>query len=159
MVCSHGNWVSRGRQDWHVVHLHRRGFGDRRRRNLAKENYHLVYLNRKTELRLIIHLSIHSGYFYSASSRPLLLRRASDTARILYRGFHAEAPQATASEGLAQGPYVAARAGVEPTTLRMKGVESTNEPPRPTIRLRVSFYVTLSTHKWFYFLPRHLCRW
>src|SRR6218665_120444 len=28
--------------------------------------------------------------------------------------FHAEAPQATVSEGLAQGPYVAARAGVEP---------------------------------------------
>jgi len=46
--------------------------------------------------------------------------------------FHAKAPQATASEGLAQGPYVAARAGSEPTTLRMKGPESTNEPPRPT---------------------------
>jgi len=27
--------------------------------------------------------------------------------------FHAEAPHATASEGLAQDPYVAARAGVE----------------------------------------------
>ena len=38
--------------------------------------------------------------------------------------FHAEAPQATASEGLAQGPYVAARAGLEPTTLRTKGDES-----------------------------------
>ena len=46
--------------------------------------------------------------------------------------FHAEAPQATASEGLAQGPYVAARAGFEPTTLRTKGDESANEPPRPT---------------------------
>src|SRR6218665_2252103 len=34
--------------------------------------------------------------------------------------FHAEAPQATVSEGLAQGPYVAARAGVEPTTLRLR---------------------------------------
>ena len=46
--------------------------------------------------------------------------------------FHAEAPQATASEGLAQGPYMAAGAGFEPTTLRTKGDESTNEPPRPT---------------------------
>ena len=46
--------------------------------------------------------------------------------------FHAEAPQATASEGLAQGPYVAASAGFEPTTLRTKGDESTNQPPRPT---------------------------
>jgi len=35
--------------------------------------------------------------------------------------FYAEAPQATASEGLAQGLYVAARAGFEPTTLRTKG--------------------------------------
>ena len=44
---------------------------------------------------------------------------------------HAEAPHATAEEGPAQGPYVAARAGFEPATLRTKGTESTNEPPRP----------------------------
>jgi len=30
--------------------------------------------------------------------------------------FQAEAPQATASEGLAQSPYVAVRAGFEPAT-------------------------------------------
>ena len=46
--------------------------------------------------------------------------------------FHAEASQATASEGLTQGPYVAARAGYEPTTLRSIAIDSTNEPPRPT---------------------------
>jgi len=40
--------------------------------------------------------------------------------------FHAEAPHATASEGLAQGPYVAARAKLEPMTLGTKGKESTN---------------------------------
>jgi len=40
--------------------------------------------------------------------------------------FHAEASQATMSEGLSQGPYVASRAGVEPMTLRTKGVDSTN---------------------------------
>ena len=45
--------------------------------------------------------------------------------------FHAEAPQETVSEGLAQDPYVAARAGVEPMTLRTKGVDST-KAPRPT---------------------------
>ena len=44
--------------------------------------------------------------------------------------FHAEAPQATVSEGLAQGPYLAARTGFEPV---MKGDESTNEPPRLTL--------------------------
>ena len=49
--------------------------------------------------------------------------------------FHAEAPQATVSEGLAQGPYVAARVGVEPMTLRMKGVDSTKAPPRSTMSL------------------------
>ena len=38
--------------------------------------------------------------------------------------FHAEVPQATASEGLARGPYVAAGARFEPTTLRMKCDES-----------------------------------
>ena len=32
--------------------------------------------------------------------------------------FHAEALQATVSEGLAQGLFLAARAGFEPTTLR-----------------------------------------
>ena len=47
--------------------------------------------------------------------------------------FQAEAKQETASEGLAQGPYVAAIAGFEPATLQTKGDESTDEPPRPTI--------------------------
>ena len=47
-------------------------------------------------------------------------------------GFHAEGQQATASEGLAQGPYMATTEGFEPAILRTKGVESTNEQPRPT---------------------------
>ena len=41
--------------------------------------------------------------------------------------FRAEAPQSTAIEGLAQGPYVADRTGFKPMTLRTKGAESTNE--------------------------------
>ena len=45
--------------------------------------------------------------------------------------FHIKAPQATASEGLAQGPYVAATVGFEPATFRTKGDESTDEPPQP----------------------------
>ena len=45
--------------------------------------------------------------------------------------FHTEAPQATVSEGLVQGPYVAARAGVEPMILRTKGIDSTNAPHAP----------------------------
>ena len=35
------------------------------------------------------------------------------------------------SEGLAQGPYVAAREGFEPTALWTKGVDSTNAPHMP----------------------------
>ena len=46
--------------------------------------------------------------------------------------FHAIAPQATASEGLAQGSYMVTKAGFEHTTLRTKDDESTNDPPRPT---------------------------
>ena len=40
-------------------------------------------------------------------------------------------PQAIASEGLAQGPYAAARVGFEPATLRSQGTERTTAPPRP----------------------------
>jgi len=45
--------------------------------------------------------------------------------------YHSEAPQATVNEGLAQGPYVAARAGVAPMTLRTIDVDSTNAPHKP----------------------------
>ena|SRR6218665_3342546 len=75
---------------------------------------------------------IHSGYFYSAYSSALLLRGAPDTAWILCRSFTPKRHrQLRVSEGLVQGPYVAARAGFEPTTLRTKGAESTNEPHAP----------------------------
>ena len=57
----------------------------------------------------------------------------------LCRSLHAEALQTTVSEGLAQDPYVAARVGIEPTTLRSKGIDSTNAPPRPTILYPLSW--------------------
>ena len=44
-------------------------------------------------------------------------------------GVSRRSAQATVSEGLAQGPYMAARAGVEPTTLRLKVIDSTKAPP------------------------------
>jgi len=48
--------------------------------------------------------------------------------------FHTEAPQATVSEVLAQGPHMVARAGFEHATLQTKGVEFTNEPhPLPKL--------------------------
>ena len=90
-----------------------------------------------------IHSFIHSGYFYSASSSPLLLRGAHDTARMFtVLEFHAEAPQAIASEGLTQGPYVVVKAGFEPATLRTCGAESTKEPPRPAKSARTTGFFT-----------------
>src|SRR6218665_1808897 len=62
-----------------------------------------------------LHPTIHSGYFHSASSSPLLLRGAPDYSMDSVSGFHAKSAQATVSKRFAQGPYVAARARVEPT--------------------------------------------
>ena len=78
---------------------------------------------------------IHSGYFYSAPLVHYYSETLPTTARTYtVSEFHAEAhAQATVSKGLAQGPYVAARAGVEPTTLRLKVIDSTNAPPRPAM--------------------------
>jgi len=64
-------------------------------------------IQQHTELFIhsFVHSFIRSGYFYSASSSPPY------TARILLcRNF---TPQATLSKGLAQGPFVAVRAGVK----------------------------------------------
>ena len=46
-------------------------------------------------------------------------------------GVSRRSAQATVGKGLAQSPYVAARAGVEPTTFRLKVIDLTNAPPRP----------------------------
>src|SRR6218665_2470289 len=69
---------------------------------------------------------IHS-FIQAISIAPLQVHYYSE-ARILCQ---VEAQEAALSEGLAQSPYGAAKAGFEPTTLRTKGDESTNEPPYP----------------------------
>src|SRR6218665_83258 len=93
-------------------------------------------------IHLLIHSFIHS--FIHATSIPPLFKVSHYHSEALHSTnfvseFHAEAPQATTSEGLAQDPCVSARAGFEPATLRTKGAESTNEPQRPTLRLCVVF--------------------
>jgi len=77
---------------------------------------------------------IRSCHLYSAPSSPLLLRGDPDYSTNTVSESHAQAPQATA-----QGPNVAARAGVESTTLRLKVIDSTNATPRPTFQLRIRF--------------------
>src|SRR6218665_615645 len=52
-------------------------------------------------------------------------------------GVSCRSTQATVSKGLAQGPYVVARAGVEPMTLRLRVIDLTSAPPRPTFKIRV----------------------
>ena len=79
---------------------------------------------------------IHSfGHFYSAPSSPL-----GPTTQRCFRlqhgyciGVSRRSAQATAGKGLAQGPYMAAWAGVEPTTLRLKAIDSNKAPPCPSV--------------------------
>ena len=68
-----------------------------------------------------------------------------DTGHGYYIGVSRRSAQATAGKGLTQGPYVAARAGVEPTTLRLKVIVSTKAPPRPTNAL-INLTLSLALH-------------
>src|SRR6218665_3744486 len=91
---------------------------------------------------------IHSGHFYSAPSSSLLLRGAPDYSTDTVSEFQAEAHRQLVGKGLAQGPYVTARAGVEPTTLlRLKVIDSTKAPSRPILRThqsRISCYLSIA---------------
>jgi len=62
------------------------------------------YIKSFNQVISIVPLQVH---YYSEA-----LQHSMDTVS----KFHSEASQASVSEGLAQGPYVAARAGFEPTT-------------------------------------------
>src|SRR6218665_1226063 len=56
--------------------------------------------------------------------------------------FHAEAPQATASEGLSQGSYVGARAGFEPTTLwKAPNLPMSHHTPWVVMLLLLVYYI------------------
>ena len=81
---------------------------------------------------LAISIALLQVHYYSES--------LPTTARILYWSFTRSA-QATVSKGLALGPYMAARAGVEPTTLRLRFIDLTNAPPRPTLYRALLEYI------------------
>src|SRR6218665_2025114 len=85
----------------------------------------------------IIHSFNHSGHFYSAPSSPLLLRGAPDYSTDTVSEFHAEAHRQLQVKDLPKVLYVTARAGVEPTTLRLKVIDSTKAPSRPIIAFAV----------------------
>src|SRR6218665_2014176 len=88
----------------------------------------IIGLMRRIHIHVIIYESVvnQSGYFYISLNSTTTQRRYRHSTDTVYK-FHAEAPQATASEGLTQGSYEE----FEPMTLMTKGIESTNEPPRP----------------------------
>src|SRR6218665_1960130 len=82
----------------------------------------------------VILFSFHSGHFYSAPSSPLPLRGAPDYSTDTVSEFHAEAHRQLQVKDLPKvPPYMAARAGVEPTTLWLRVIASTNAPPCPTV--------------------------
>ena len=79
----------------------------------------LVSKVKRRALYFILKNCLHS-FILVISIAPLQVHNYSEalptTARILYRGFTRSA-QATVSKGLAQGPNLAIKAGVEPTTV------------------------------------------
>ena len=76
---------------------------------------------------------IHSRYFYSASSSPLLLRCAPDYNINTVSELTLRSATGTTSQGITQGPYVVTRMGFEPATFRTQGTEPTTKPTCPTV--------------------------
>src|SRR6218665_1952269 len=75
---------------------------------------------------------IHSGHFYSVPFKSSTTQRRSRLQHGCCIGVSRRSARATVGKQSAQGPYVAVSAGVEPTTLRLKVIASTDAPPRPT---------------------------
>ena len=97
--------------------------------------YFLQYLQVHV-MSILVKYCIVSIHLYSASHSMSLSESIPITALILCRSLDAEVLQAIASEGFAQGTYVAARVRFDPATLRTKGAELTTEPPRPTSKAK-----------------------
>src|SRR6218665_1287593 len=81
-----------------------------------------------------IYAFIHS-FIPDISIAPLPVHYYSEVLRTT--ASHSEALQATVSEGLAQGLYMAAGVGLKPATLWTQDTELTTEPPRLTINAQL----------------------
>jgi len=91
-----------------------------------------VTINVATTAWVAINSLIHQGICI-APLQVYYCSEALPTQRGYCIGVSYQSTTGNWSEGLAQGPYVAARARFEPTALRTKGDESTNEPARPKL--------------------------
>ena len=83
-----------------------------------------------SQAHLVHHLHSFIPAISIAPLRVLYYSEALPTQHGYCIGVSRRSAQATAGKGLAQGPYVAARAGVEPTTFRLKVIVSSKAPPR-----------------------------
>src|SRR6218665_297735 len=93
-----------------------------------------VYMHTYTSIHIHTYTSIHIHSFRPFLKRPLKFSTTQRRSRLQHRyciGVSRRSAQATGGKGLAQGPYMAAKAGVEPTTLRLKAIDSTKVPPCP----------------------------
>src|SRR6218665_1214804 len=97
---------------------------------------------------------IHS--FWPFLQHPFRSSTTQRRSRLQHRycvGVSRRSAQATAGKGLAQDPYVAAGAEVEPTTLRLNVIISTKAPPCPTsgtsggLNPHASFVILMFPHK------------
>src|SRR6218665_2550077 len=85
-----------------------------------------MYICMHVCMYVYMYVCIHSDHFYNASSSSLLSEALQTQHTDTVPEFHAEALWATANEGLAQGPNVAAIAGFEPTILRLNQCATTS---------------------------------
>src|SRR6218665_242156 len=89
-----------------------------------------VYRSKHPIMMMILSFSfIHS--FWPFLQRPFKSSTTQRRSRLYCIEVSHRSAQATVGKGLAQGPYVAVRVGVEPTTLQLKVIDSTNAPPCP----------------------------
>src|SRR6218665_2907486 len=88
-----------------------------------------------------LHNSHHQSFIHSFIPAifiaPLQVLYYFDYSTDTVSEFHAEAHRQLQVKDK-QGPYVAARAGVDPTTPRLKVIVSTKEPPLPTFHVQSS---------------------
>src|SRR6218665_2783189 len=89
-----------------------------------------IFYNRKQ-----VFIFIHSGHFYSAPSRTLLLRGAPDYRTDTVSEFHAEAHRQLQVKDLPKVLTWRIERESKPTTLRLRVIASTNAPPCPTMYL------------------------
>ena len=108
----------------------------------------VCYVSALSRLRLSLLLFVTSLVIQAISVAPLQTNYDSEALQTQYRcvGVWREAPQATASERLAQGTYVAAKTRLKPTTFHTKCVESINEPLCPLWYLFKVSIVLLSVY-------------